>query len=69
VEWNILDYPDPLYWIKLSNKLHERFMEVKDDWDFINYVAENGRKWYTENGTTKANAKIIVSLLDFKKLL
>lgn len=69
VEWNILDYPDPLYWTKLSNKLHERFIEVKDDRDFINYVAENGRKWYEENGTTESNAKIIVRLLDFKKLL
>lgn len=69
IEWDSFEYPDPRYWTQLSDKLYERFMEIKDDLDFINYVAENGRKWYEDNGTTECNAKIIVSLMDFKKLL
>jgi hypothetical protein len=56
------------YWHKLADRIHERFQEVKDDHDFIDFVAKNGRKWYEENGTSEKNADIIVSLLDFNKI-
>lgn len=56
------------YWKKLADRIHERFVEVKDDYDFIDYVAKNGRKWYEENGTADKNAEIIVNLLDLNKI-
>jgi hypothetical protein len=52
----------------LSDRVHQRFMEVKDDHEYIKFVSENGRKWYEENGTVDANVNIIYNLLDFKKL-
>jgi glucose-1-phosphate cytidylyltransferase len=56
------------YWKELSDRVFDRFNEVKDDYDFINFVAKNGRKWYLENGTTDSNVNIIYNLLDFNKL-
>jgi hypothetical protein len=56
------------HWKLLSDRVHERFMQVKDDHEYIRFVAENGRKWYLENGTVDANVNIIHSLLDFSKL-
>jgi hypothetical protein len=56
------------YWNKLADRIHERFQEVKDDHDFIDFVAKNGRKWYEENGTAEKNSEIIVSLLDLNKI-
>jgi hypothetical protein len=56
------------HWKILSDRVHQRFMEVKDDHEYIKFVSENGRKWYEENGTVDANVNIIYNLLDFKKL-
>ncbi len=56
------------YWYKLADRIHSRFEEVKGDYDFIDFVAENGRKWYEENGTAEKNAEIIVNLIDFNKI-
>ena len=56
------------YWKELSDRVFDRFNEVKDDYDFINFVAKNGRKWYLENGTVDSNVNIIYNLLDFNKL-
>jgi len=56
------------HWKILSDRVHQRFMEVKDDHEYIKFVGENGRKWYEENGTVDANVNIIYNLLDFKKL-
>jgi hypothetical protein len=53
----------------LSNRVIDRYNEVKDDHEYINFVAENGRKWYLENGTVEANANIAIEILDFNKLL
>jgi hypothetical protein len=56
------------YWSSLANRIQERFNQVKNDYDFIDFVAANGRKWYEENGTSEKNADIILSLIDFNKL-
>jgi hypothetical protein len=56
------------YWIELSDRIIERYNNVKNDDDFIRFVGENGRKWYEENGTVTSAANIIYNLLDFKKL-
>lgn len=56
------------YWKEMSDRVLDRYNEVKKDDDFIKFVGENGRKWYEENGTVEAAANIIYNLLDFKKL-
>lgn len=62
-------HPFPGFWEELSNRVIDRYNEIKDDHEYINFVAENGRKWYLENGTLDANANIAVKILDFSKLL
>jgi len=57
------------YWGDLSDRIIERYDDIKKDDDFIKFIGENGRKWYEENGTVKAAANIIYNLLDFKKLM
>ena len=57
------------YYEQLSNRILERFEQVKNDHDFIQFIANNGRKWYEENGTISANVKLLNKLVDFKKLL
>jgi hypothetical protein len=57
-----------VYWGLLANRIQERFNQVKNDYDFIDFVAKNGRDWYVENGTSEKNANIILSLMDFNKL-
>lgn len=52
----------------LSDKIHDRFNEVKDDRDFIKFIGENGRKWYLENGTVISNVNIILKLLNLSRL-
>jgi len=56
------------YWKELSDRIYDRFNQVKDDYEFINFVAKNGRKWYIDNGTVDANVNIIYNLINFNKL-
>jgi len=56
------------YWKTLSDRIYDRFIEIKDNEEFIKYIGDNGRKWYLENGTVDANSKIIYDLIDFNKL-
>lgn len=60
--------PDP-YQKQVADRIIERFEEIKNDYEFIRFVGENGRKWYEENGTIKCNIDIIHNLINFKKLL
>jgi hypothetical protein len=57
-----------VYWGLLANRIQERFNQVKNDYDFIDFVAKNGRDWYVQNGTSEKNADIVLSLMDFNKL-
>jgi hypothetical protein len=73
VDFDNIDYDEHKhdyngYWKELSENVYGRFQEVKKDKDFIDFVANNGRQWYLENGTIDANVNIILNLLDFKKL-
>ena len=61
-------HPFPGFWEEFSDRVIKRYDEVKNDHEYINFVAENGRKWYLENGTIKANANIAIKILDFTKL-
>lgn len=56
------------YYKELSDRIIDRYDEVKKDEEFIEFVSKNGRKWYEENGTVDACANIIYNLLDLSKL-
>jgi hypothetical protein len=57
-----------VYCKKLGDRLFDRFEQVKNQHDFIKFVADNGRRWYLENGTVDANVKLLTQLVDFTKL-
>lgn len=44
------------------------FNRIKDDVDLLNFISENGYKWYNENGTVDANLEILKSIIDLEKL-
>jgi hypothetical protein len=57
------------YYKQLSDRIFQRYEQVKNDKDFIQFIANNGRKWYEENGTISANVKLLNKLINFNKLL
>lgn len=56
------------YWKQLSDRFIDRYHEVTQDKEFIEYVASNGRQWYMENATIEANVNLLTQLVDFNKL-
>lgn len=60
--------PYDYYFEQMANNTIKRFNEVKDDHEYIDFVAKNGRKWYEENGTAESNSRIIANLIDLNKL-
>ena len=56
------------YYKQLSDRIFQRYEQVKNDKDFIQFIANNGRKWYEENGTISANIKLLNKLINFDKL-
>jgi hypothetical protein len=53
---------------ELSNRFIDRYYEVRDDIDYIQFVANNGREWYTQNATIDANVKLLTKLVEFGKI-
>jgi len=58
-----------IYCDKLANRMIERFNQVKNNKDFIDFVAKNGKKWYEENATIEMNAKIASDVIDLSKII
>ena len=52
----------------LADRMYEKFEEIKDDDDYIDFISKNGKKWYDENGTVEKNAEIILGLINLDKL-
>jgi len=48
--------------------LLDRWIEVKKDRDYINFVAQNGHDWYKRNVPIKTHTSIAKQVLDFEKL-
>jgi len=51
-----------------TDSMFERWEEIKKDTDFINFVSNNGLKWYNENVTYENFTKILLSIIDINKL-
>jgi len=53
----------------IADKLIAKYNEIKDKPDYLDFIAKNGREWYLKNGCTDGNAKLLLKLLDFSKLI
>jgi len=57
-----------IFFKKLSDLIVERWNEVVDDREYINFVAQNGRKWFENNVSKEKHGELAIKLLDFNKL-
>lgn len=62
-------YERDKFWKELADRHIDKFEKIKNDDEYLNYVATNARKWYEENGTIKANVRLACKLVDFNKLV
>lgn len=52
----------------LADRIFDKFNEIKDNTDFLDFVGKNARAWFERNGTIDANGEILVKVVDFNKL-
>lgn len=57
------------YYRQKADRIHKRYLEVKDDKDFLDFITTNARKWFEENCTIQANVNILNDLIELQKLL
>jgi hypothetical protein len=62
------DIPHDEYWKILADRFHEVYQTTINDPDLIQYVSENARQWYLENGTVDANVNLLKQLVNFDLL-
>ena len=55
-------------WKEVADAYIDRFEDLKKDPNLVQFLSENGRKWYEENVTMDAHVNILKKLLDFNKL-
>ena len=61
--------PFPKFYKLLSDLMIERWEEVKDDRDFINKVAKNGKEWFDNNVPKEKHGEILLDILNLDKLI
>lgn len=62
-------FSDNNEYLKLQAEvIYDRYLEVKDDTDFINEVAKNGQEWYKRNVPPHKMGELAVRLINFDKL-
>jgi hypothetical protein len=49
---------------KLSQNITEKYFEKIDDYNFLNFISENARKWYLENISPTNITINLIKLLD-----
>jgi hypothetical protein len=63
--------PEDLYYDRLGNKEHaemieNRFREVKDDKEFLDYISRNARKYYEDYLSPKGSVEFTYKILDLE---
>tara|TARA_B100002019_G_C21071335_1_gene499162 strand:- start:185 stop:793 length:609 start_codon:yes stop_codon:yes gene_type:complete len=58
-----------IYNKNLTDRIYQRWLEVKDDIEYLKFVASNGQKWFDENCTKDKHAKILTEIIDLNKIL
>lgn len=51
-----------------TTALIEKWEEVKNDYDFLEFVGNNAREWYLKNAKLDVQAQLFVDMLDIKTL-
>lgn len=57
---------DPKKQVKL---IVDKFNEISDNLELLSYISENGYNWFKENGTVKANIRILNEVINLEQLL
>jgi hypothetical protein len=57
-----------IFFKKFSDLIIQRWNEVVKDKEYINFVAQNGRKWFENNVSKEKHGEIAIKLIDFNKL-
>lgn len=57
-----------IFFKKFSDLIIDRWNEVVNDSDYINFVAQNGKNWFKKNVPKEKHGELAVKLLDFNKL-
>lgn len=57
------------YYSAKADLIYKRYLEVKDDEDYLEFVSNNARKWFLENGTVDTNTDILYRNLKLDKLI
>ena len=57
-----------LYHSILKERIFNTYNDVKNNLPLLTSISDNARKWYLENGTIEKNIKILIKLIDLKKL-
>ena len=60
---NLADYKE------LADAYYDAFNRLKNDFDYVMFLSENGRKYYLDNCTMDAHEAILKSRIDIKKLM
>lgn len=51
------------------NIIIKKYNEIKQNFTYLNNIANNGHKWYLNNGTIPANAQIISDTINLEELI
>jgi hypothetical protein len=67
-----VERPEDLVYDRLGEKVHaemieKRFLEVKEDYDFLNYISENAKKYYEDNLSPIKSIENTYYLLELNK--
>jgi hypothetical protein len=54
-----------LQWELINNK----FNEIKNDYEYLKFISNNGKKWFDKNGTIDANVNILKKIVKIKDLI
>jgi hypothetical protein len=57
-----------LFYKKMSDLMIQRWNEVTQDREYINFVARNGQNWFNNNVKKEKHAELAIKLLNFEKL-
>jgi hypothetical protein len=66
---DIQNEPSDIYWKTLADRYLEKFEQIKNDDEYLNFLAKNGRDWYAENAKIDSAIKLAAKIIDFNKLL
>lgn len=54
--------------VKQFDLILERYNEIKNDYEFLSFIANNGNNWFTKNGTIESNVEILKKIINIDKL-